>query len=85
MPIHPAMAEAMEEETPVAPEEPMQAETAEAPEEGPTALLPKEVIGSAVQVGDQVTLKIVRIMDDQVEVAYGDADESGEVRDAMYE
>lgn len=58
-PSEPAAGPTREPEAPAAQEE----------EQGPTALVPKSVLaGREVKPGDEVTLKVIRIHDDEIEV-----------------
>lgn len=57
---------------------PRESEEGEHKEEGETALLPRTILqGKDFKPGEEVVLKIVRIMDDQIEVAYATGEEKG--------
>lgn len=65
-------------------------ETPKGNEDEPTGLLPKSILaGKDFQPGDEIVLKINRIMDDQVEVSYapekGGEDKGGEEKAEMPE
>lgn len=64
------------EETPAPAKESAHAEQEQTTEEKPTALLPKSILaGQKFEVGDEVVLRITRMMDDQIEVEYSYGDE----------
>lgn len=62
---------------------PQEDNTDEAGPEGVTALLPKSICpGMDLKPGQEITLKVVKTYEDEVEVSYEKADEEGNEMDA---